>query len=180
MTALAWPELTGIPVLETERLVLRAPRPDDWPVFCAFAASDRTRYVGGAKTEPEAFQKFAAFMGHWMLRGFGRFILTRQGSHSPLGHIGPMQLSDAAMPELTWSLWTTEAEGKGYAFEAALAVNRWFFGMSGQAVARADVHADNAASHRIATRLGGRVWPDAPPGWFEHGTVYRFTAEGAA
>ncbi len=172
--------LSGTPVLTTDRLILRAPQATDWPVFRDFALSDRTRYVVRSKTESEAFQKFAGIIGQWPVRGFGRFILTEKGSGAPLGHVGPMQLADDAMPELTWSLWSAGAEGKGYAYEAALAVNRWFFGALGQAVARADVHPGNAASHRIAEKLGGKVWPDAPPGWFEDGTVYLFTGGSTA
>ena len=66
------PALLGTPVLRTERLALRAPVAGDWPTFRDFAMSDRTAYVGGIKTEDEAAQKFAAFIGHWILRGFGR------------------------------------------------------------------------------------------------------------
>ena len=43
MTALT----PDIPVIETERLVLREPREDDMPASTAFIASERASFVGG-------------------------------------------------------------------------------------------------------------------------------------
>jgi len=176
MPAPGHPMLTGTPVLRTDRLVLRGPEAADWPVFRTFAMSDRTRYVGGAKTEGEAAQKFAAFFGHWVLRGFGRLIAVDQGSDQPLGHFGPMQWSDADEVELTWSLWAPAAEGKGYATEAARAIGKWVFETLGLVSARACVHRDNLASHAIARRIGGRLRPGERPDWFDDGAVYGFAA----
>ncbi|MFM7442730.1 MAG: N-acetyltransferase, partial [Tabrizicola sp.] len=64
------PALTGLPVLETERLILRAPQASDWPAFRVYRASPRTAYTGGTKTGQAAAEHFAAFAGHWILRGF--------------------------------------------------------------------------------------------------------------
>lgn len=180
MTAALRPHLTGLPVLETERLVLRAPQASDWPVFRDFAMSDRTAFVGGAKTEDQAAQKFAAFFGHWIMRGFGRLIAEDRATGQPVGHFGPMLWTDAGAVELTWSLWTPAAEGRGLATEAARAMNAWVFGPLGVPVARAEVHQDNAASHAMARRLGGVAVVDEAPSWFDVGTVYHFTAAGVA
>ena len=174
MNLMPHPHLVGLPVLETERLVLRAPEPADWPVFRDFSLSDRTAFVAGGKTEADAFQKFAGMIGQWPLRGFGRFVLTSRVGGEPLGHVGPLQLLDGVVPELTWSLWSAAATGKGYALEAAQAVNRWLFGTLEWAEARAEVHADNHASHALARNLGGRQLPDVPTTWFDGGSVYRF------
>ena len=168
------PQLTGLPVLETERLVLRAPQASDWPTFRAFRASPRTAYSGGTKSAHEAAQQFSAFFGHWVLRGFGRLIAEDRKSGQPLGHFGPTQWEDETEVELTWSLWTAEAEGKGLATEAAIAMHSWAFGPLGLATARTEVHRDNAASHAIARRLGGHVVHGERPDWMPEGTVYRF------
>lgn len=174
MTPAACPQLTGLPVLETERLVLRAPRAADWPVFRDYRSSPRTVYAGGAKKEQQAAEQFAAFFGHWVMRGFGRLIAEDRATGLPIGHFGPMQWEDDAQPELTWSLWTAAAEGRGLATEAATAMQGWVFGPLGLTSARAEVHRDNAASHAIARRLGGRLAPDLRPVWMKDAVIYLF------
>lgn len=173
------PALTGLPVLETERLVLRAPQASDWPTFRDYRASPRTAYTGGVKKQHEAAEQFASFFGHWVLRGFGRLIAEDRATRRPIGHFGPMQWEDGAEVEMTWSLWTSEDEGKGLATEAATAMHAWAFGPLGLTTAQAEVHRDNAASHAIARRLGGQIAEDESPKWMPAGSVYRF-ARGAA
>jgi len=179
MTILLSPTLTGLPVLETDRLTLRGPVASDWPSFRAYRASDRTIFTGGKKTEIQAAEQFASFFGHWVMRGFGRLIAMDRATKLPLGHFGPVQWADGAEVELTWSLWTAAAEGRGLATEAARAMHAWVFGTLGVSNARAEVARDNAASHAIARRLGGQVAPDLALSWVGHGSVYRF-AKGAA
>lgn len=172
--------LTGLPVLTTARLVLRGPQAADWPVFRAFRMSERTAYTGGPRSAQQAAEQFAALFGHWVLRGFGRLIAEDRVTGQPLGHFGPLQWDEAGDVELTWSLWSAEAEGRGLATEAALAMKGWVFGGLGLSSAIVQVHRDNAASHAIARRLGGQVIAGRVPGWTEAGTVYRLTAGGGA
>jgi RimJ/RimL family protein N-acetyltransferase len=179
MTQTARPALTGLPVLETERLILRAPQAGDWPAFRDYRASSRTVFTGGTKIGQAAAEHFAAFVGHWVLRGFGRLIAEDRMTGQPVGHFGPMQWEDGTEVELTWSLWQPEVEGKGLATEAATAMCAWVFGPCGLTSARAEVHRDNAASHAIARRLGGLVVPGERPKWMPEGTIYRFV-RGAA
>jgi [ribosomal protein S5]-alanine N-acetyltransferase len=180
MTPTLRPHLSGLPVLETERLVLRGPQPSDWPAFRDYRRSGRTAFTGGPKTEAEAAQQFASFFGHWVMRGFGRLIAEDRATGQPVGHFGPMQWQDGAEVELTWSLWTAEAEGRGLATEGARAMNGWAFDTLGLGAAIAEVHRDNTASHRIAQGLGGRIVDGRRPTWFDDGAVYRFTAGGSA
>lgn len=168
--------LSGLPTLATERLTLRAPQASDWPTFREFAMSSRTAFVGGAKTQDKAAEKFAAFFGHWVMRGFGRLIAEDRATGLALGHFGPMQWLDGGPIELTWSLWRPEAEGRGFATEAARAMTEWTFAALGLTAAHAEVHRDNAASHAIAQKLGGQVIAGQKPIWFEDGAVYHFTA----
>ncbi len=180
MTQSLHPQLVGLPVLETERLVLRAPQASDWPKFRDYRASARTVYAGGPKKEDVAAQQFASFFGHWVVRGFGRLIAQDRSSGQPIGHFGPMQWEDGSDIELTWSLWSAAAEGRGMATEAASAMQAWAFGSLGLRRAIAAVHADNAPSHAIARRLGGQVITGRVPAWFDDGVVYGFTAGGTA
>jgi [ribosomal protein S5]-alanine N-acetyltransferase len=176
MTTAAHPQLTGLPVLETERLTLRAPQAGDWPDY---RASPRTVFAGGVKKEHEAAEQFASFFGHWVMRGFGRLIAEDRATRRPIGHFGPMQWQDGAEVEMTWSLWTAEAEGQGLATEAATVMHDWAFCTLHLASARAEVHRDNAPSHAMARRLGGRLAPDEKPTWMADGAVYRFGRRAA-
>ena len=128
-------------------------------------------YKRQPKKEREAAAHFTSFFGHWVMRGFGRLIWEGRASGLPVGHVGPMQWEDGAQAELTWSLWTAEAEGRGLATEAATAMQAWLFGPLGLTSARAEVHRDNAASHAIARRLGGRLAPDQRPVWMDEGCL---------
>ncbi len=180
MMTTARPQLIGLPVLETERLILRGPQAGDWPAFRDYRQSARTAFTGGPKKPHQAAEQFASFFGHWMMRGFGRLIAQDRSTGQPLGHFGPMQWDDGGEVELTWSLWTDAAEGRGLATEGAIAIRDWAFGALGLRGAIAAVHRDNAASHAIARRLGGSVIAGRQPEWFEHGSMYQFTGGVAA
>ncbi len=174
------PQLIGLPVLETDRLILRAPLASDWPAFRDYRASPRTAFTGGPKKTPAAAEQFASFFGHWVMRGFGRLIAAERATGAPIGHFGPMQWQDDGEVELTWSLWTALAEGRGLATEAARAMHRWVFGTLGLVTAVAAVHHDNAASHAIARRLGGQLIAGRRPEWFDEGSMYQFSPPVAA
>ena len=121
--------MTAARTLTTDRLTLRQPEAADLPAYAAYCASDRARFVRGPFSAPQAFEKFAAMIGHWTLRGFGRYVMLREGR--PIGHVGPLAIDDRDLPELTWALWDAAAEGHGYATEAARALSAHLFGAPG-------------------------------------------------
>lgn len=166
--------LSDLPVIETERLTLRGPEAADWPAFRDYRTSARTAFAGGPKPAHEAAEQFASFFGHWVMRGFGRLIGAEKATGRAIGHFGPMQWHDGGDVEMTWSLWSADAEGRGLAREAAQALHDWAFGALGLRAAIAAVHADNTASHAIAQRLGGKILPGRRPEWFDDGVVYAF------
>lgn len=172
--------LNGAPVLDTPRLVLRAPLADDLSAFIAYATSARTRFVGGPKTAAQAVEKFAGMIGQWVLRGYGRFTITRRETGAPIGHVGPLMLDQAEMPEFTWSLWDANAEGQRLGLEAAQAMTTWAFGPLGLTQASTIIHACNIASHRIAAHLGGVARPDWPAHFGPEFTTYHFTKDAAS
>lgn len=147
--------LTGIPVLETERLILRGPVAADAEAFVAYYTSPRTQFVGGPKPAPLAYEKFCALIGHWSARGFGRFVIEPRALGFGIGHVGPLWLDTGELVEMTWTLWEPRFEGKGYATEAARAVMDWLRGAMGMTQMRTAIHRDNLGSERIAERLGG-------------------------
>ena len=49
-----------VPVIETERLVLRAPKLSDFPTCAEIACTERGRYVGGPMSREDAWSEFTA------------------------------------------------------------------------------------------------------------------------
>ena len=97
------PVLAPTPVVETDRLRLRAPGRDDWPAFNAFLASDRARFIRSADyAEPLAWRAYGHFIGHWVLRGFGNFVITVKGDETAIGMEGPWFPDGWPEPEIDW------------------------------------------------------------------------------
>ena len=156
------PHLADTPVLQTERLTLRAPRMSDYPVFEAFFCSDRARYIGGPGTRRSAWRAFAHVTGMWALKGCGSFVFADRATDAPLGMTGPWVPEDWPEPELGWTVWSSGAEGKGFAYEAARAARDYAFDVLGWRTAVSYIDPDNARSISLAERLGA-VRDDAAP-----------------
>jgi RimJ/RimL family protein N-acetyltransferase len=157
------PHLADTPVIETARLILRAPSPADWPHWRSFAASERARFVGGPLDEGRAWRAFGHVAGMWALLGFGSFIFEPRGGGEPLGMAGPWRPADWPEAEIGWTIWSEFAEGRGYAFEAAAAARDFAFTTLGWSTAVSYIDPENVRSIRLAERLGARADPDATP-----------------
>ena len=110
-----------IPTLATERLTLRAPAAADFESYAAFYASQRSIWEDGPLSRTAAWAEFAASAGGWVLRGFGAFSLVERASGRYLGEVGLYQPAHYPEPEIG-SILMAEAEGRGFATEAARAV----------------------------------------------------------
>lgn len=169
----------GGPVLVTERLRLRQPRLSDIEPSFRFWSSARSQLMGGPWTMVTLAAETQGLLDQWQKHGFSLFTVTFHGSDDGIGGIGPFFPDTHPEPELGWSLWDAENEGKSLAFEAAAAARDWFFATSGYTTAISFTDPANHRSHRLCERLGGVVDPTAPvqePG----DRVYRYHAGGAA
>ncbi len=147
--------ITGAPVLETERLLLRAPEIGDFDAFAAFYVSERSRYMGGpVPGKREAWRSFAHITGHWPLRGWGSFVMVRRADDRPVGCVGPWMPHGWPERELGWAVWETEAEGRGLAYEAMMRVRSHAFDDLGWDTAVSYIDRGNARSIALAGRLG--------------------------
>lgn len=155
--------LTDTPVLETDRLILRAPDATDWPLWRDFHGSDRARYIGGgAQTPPrESWRAFGHLIGHWVLRGYGMFAITDKESGASYGICGPWFPEGWAEQEIGWTIWSPQVEGRGFAFEAAHAARDYAYDVLGWKTAVSNIHPENARSIALAERLGAWHDPDA-------------------
>lgn len=142
-----------IPTLHTERLTLRAPGPEDFEPFAAFYASERASMVGGPMERHDAWRALAGILGHWSLRGFGRWSVELGGE--PMGVVGLHFPEGWPAPEVGWLLYDG-AEGRGIAREAAEAALAHAYGALGWTTAISIVHPDNARSIALAERMGAR------------------------
>lgn len=161
-----------IPTLTTERLVLRAPQTRDFDAYAAFRASDRARFVGGPHARDAAFGQFAALIGHWALRGFGRWMVADRATDEPLGVVGPYHPDGWPEPEIAWSVFDA-AEGRGIAAEAALAARTWAYDVLGWTTVASLIAPDNLRSAALARRLGAVSEGDYPHPVYGPLTIWR-------
>jgi RimJ/RimL family protein N-acetyltransferase len=143
-----------IPALESRRLVLRAPAFGDLDGFVRFFTSDRAKYAGGSADAAKAWSEFAEMIGHWVLRGFGSFIITRKDNGKAIGHAGGLQPPGWPERELGWSIWTDDDEGQGFAAEAVRTVRDHLFTTCGWTTAISYIAPDNLRSIAFAEHLG--------------------------
>ncbi len=171
--------LSNTPVLETERLILRAPHAGDWPYWKEMALSPRAEFITPDDVdEGKAWRGMGHMIGHWVLHGWGSFIITRKGDDTALGLTGPWFPAGWPEPELGWAVWSPELEGTGIAFEAAKAGRDYAFGTLGWTTAVSYIDARNARSIALAERLGARR-DAAARGPHPDDLVYRHPNTGA-
>lgn len=166
--------LANTPVLETERLILRAPGAADWPAFRDFLRDDRSQFIRpDDMDDAKAWRAFGHAVGMWVLRGFGSFVFAAKGNDIALGLTGPWYPEGWPERELGWTVWSPTAEGKGFAFEAAKAARDHAFHDLGWETAVSYIHPDNKRSIALAERLGALRDPDAKTPGEDPCLVYR-------
>ncbi|WP_109465986.1 GNAT family N-acetyltransferase [Albibacillus kandeliae] len=151
--------LASIPTIETRRLSLRGPEPQDYPDFKATFASYRSRFMGGPLNAYEAWMLYAAEIGHWEIRGFGMWMIRDRATDETYGMAGGWQPARWPEREIAWIIWPDKA-GKGYALEATHAVRGYFY-RNGWETAVSYIDPKNLDSIRLAERLGARKDPEA-------------------
>lgn len=153
--------LADTPVIETARLLLRAPRLTDFPAWEAFFRSERARHIGGPGTPGTAWRAFAHIAGMWALKGHGTFVFSARDDDRPIGTAGPWTPEDWPENEIGWTIWTAEAEGRGLAFEAAKAARDFAYRVLGWSSAVSYIAPENFRSIALAERLGAALDPEA-------------------
>lgn len=152
----------AIPVLDTGRFLMRGYRADDIAAFTAFYASPRSHFVGGPLDADLACRAIMTYAGHWHLRGYGRWMIEDKHTGQTLGNVGLWYPEGWPEPEIGWTLFDG-AEGRGTAYETALAARAYAYGTLGWTTAISLIDPANARSRALAERLGC-----APDGMFTH------------
>jgi len=146
------------PQLTTDRLVLRGPGAQDFELYARFfdAQTGDGYFYGGPLKPYEAAVKLAADIGHWQMKGFGKFTIIRRTDDVPLGGCGIAFWDGWPSHELTWWL-LKEHQRHGFATEAARAVLNWAYTTLGWDTVETHIRDTNEAAARLVTRLGGSM-----------------------
>ncbi len=142
-----------IPTVTTPRLCLRAPRFSDFDAYAEFRCSDRAKMLGGPFTRTQAFDQLAEIIGHWHLRGYGRWLVADNTTDEPLGIVGLYFPHDWPEPEIAWSVFA-RGEGRGIAAEAAKTSRNYAYETLGWSTAISLIDPENTRSIKLAQRLG--------------------------
>ncbi|MEM7720825.1 MAG: GNAT family N-acetyltransferase [Pseudomonadota bacterium] len=139
----------SVPVLETERLRLRASEMADYPAYVEIFRADQG-FMGGPFTDQQIWQDFTNYVAGWMLHGHGLWSVdTKDGVLVGFINLG-LEWGDEE-PELGWLILKAH-RGQGYATEAADAARRYGRTLVSSIVSYVDPM--NDASNRVAERLG--------------------------
>lgn len=152
-----------IPVLETERLILRGHAREDFPAYARmWAHPEVTRFISGPPlSEEDAWAKFMRAFGHWALMGYGFWSVHEKQGGARVGETGFLNVkrdltpSLEGIPEVGWA-FDKPAQGKGYATEAVRAVLAWGENRFGKTHFACIIAPDNAPSLNVAAKTGFR------------------------
>lgn len=153
--------------LDTARLLLRPPQPEDFDRYAALMADEAScRFIGGAVGRNESWRRFLQLGGSWFLQGAGPFSLLEKSDQRWLGYLGPWQPEGWPNAEIAYALHP-DSQGQGYALEALVAVMDWVFDALGWAQVHHFISPENTASQRLAMKAGARnLGPgQLPPPW---------------
>ncbi|MBV8213837.1 MAG: GNAT family N-acetyltransferase [Verrucomicrobia bacterium] len=152
-----------VPTLETERLVLRAHRLKDFSDCAALWANPVvTRFIGGIPLTPEdTWSRLLRNAGHWLLLGFGYWVVEEKATGNFLGEVGFADLKRSIepplgnTPEAGW-VFAPSAHGKGFALEAVQAIHMWGAENFQTRNSACLIAPENEASLRLAAKIGYR------------------------
>ena len=151
--------MTTEPTLETPRLRLRPFREADLDAYARITADPETmRYVGPGQpfTREEAWCSLGYILGHWRMRGYGLWAAEERSSGELVGRIGLYYPEGWPGLEVGWLL-DRARWGEGFAIEGAAAALAHAFDVVGAERVISVILAENAASIRLAEKLGEQL-----------------------
>ncbi len=150
-----------VPVLETERLILREMIRADFPAFAqSWRDPEVVRFIlPEPRHETASWRAFQANAGSWAMDGIGQWAITLRATSDYIGQTGFFDAKrgfgpdfDSA-PECGWVL-ARPFWGQGYASEAVAEAHRWFDQRSFPDGSRAIITSGHVASEAIARSNG--------------------------
>lgn len=152
-----------VPVIETERAILRGHKVEDLDAYAAiWTDPDVVRFtIGKPLSRDEAWIRLLRYAGHWQLLGFGLWAIEDKETGQLLGEAGFHDLkrdivpSIEGIPEAGWVL-VPAAHGKGLATEIMTAAHRWSDKHFGGTKTVCIIDPENSGSIRVAEKCGYR------------------------
>jgi len=150
-----------IPVLETERLILRGHSLDDFNDSASmWADPEVVKHISGVPSSIEAsWTRLLKYAGHWALLGFGYWMIEEKRNRHFIGEVGFADFKrnvtpafDGA-PETGWVL-KPDKQGQGFATEAVAGSLEWADTVRGFDRTVCMVNPDHKASLRVAQKVG--------------------------
>jgi RimJ/RimL family protein N-acetyltransferase len=145
-------------ILETERLRLRKFRPDDVDELAAMVGDpEQMRFYPYTRTREDASAWLERNRALYERQGFGFWLVEDRNTSRFLGYCGirPLELDGATVTEIGWHMRKT-SWNRGLATEAATAVRDAAFARFAQSRLVALIPPANAASRRVAEKIGMR------------------------
>lgn len=144
-----------IPVLETERLLMREFRSSDLDEYAEMHGDrDVVKYLDGKTLNREdSWRHMAMVLGHWSLRGFGMWAVVERDSGELVGRVGCWMPEGWPDLEVGWTL-RRKFWGHGYATEAAFQATNYAFSVLKRERIISIIRPENTASAAVAHRLG--------------------------
>jgi len=155
------PTAAGVPVLETERTIMRAHRIDDFDDYAVMWADPvTTRFISGKpRTREESWMRFLRHAGLWSLLGYGFWAIEEKATGRFVGEAGfhdlkrDMEPSIEGIPEAGWAL-APEVHGAGLATEVVGRVLAWGEETFGRVKTVCIIDPENTASQNVARKCG--------------------------
>jgi RimJ/RimL family protein N-acetyltransferase len=152
-------------MIETERLVLRPHRPQDFEASHAMWSDPRVvEYISGVpSTRTQSWARILTGIGHWSVCPYGPFVVEEKSGGAFVGEVGLFDFkrditpSFDGVPEAGWVL-APAMQGRGYATEAVRAVLDWADAALDAPRIVAIVSEANAGSLHVAAKSGFREW----------------------
>jgi RimJ/RimL family protein N-acetyltransferase len=145
--------------VETERLLLRQFRESDFEAYVQLMTTPELLHFlsgGEDRTREELWRNMTFHAGHWCIRGYGLWAIELKETKELIGRAGVWFPDGWPETEAAWAI-DPNHWGRGYATEAGRGALRQAFGILGVDHVTSLIHPDNAASRRVAEKLGGKV-----------------------
>lgn len=145
--------------IQSDRLLYRSYRDDDFPFLCSMLAdADTMKFIGNGKTRDR--DRALEFL-YWIYKSyekepdFGLRLLVRKEDGQRVGHAGLVPQTVENKEELEIGYWVArEFWGRGYATEAAAAFRNYGFQTLGKSRLISLIQQRNLGSRKVAERIG--------------------------
>ncbi|HEV7645440.1 MAG TPA: GNAT family N-acetyltransferase [Pyrinomonadaceae bacterium] len=150
------------PQIETARLKLRAPVPEDVrPLESLWSDPDVTKYIPIIlfRTREELEEFIPLTRQRWTERGFGMLIVTTKENDTVIGYCGLQFLNSSPQVEIYYG-FSKNAWDQGFATEAARSMLRFAFETAKLESVAGVTQPENTASQKVLEKIGLKKDPE--------------------